>query len=122
MTEEFERIEAATVAVRVIESRGESALVEWVAEDGALKRAYVPTAHGFYDADDLEAGVPYGDPWEDLVDDVVVMGQDVAAALRRGGFWTAEDVERDPRRAQGVVNRLVAPNVAVMAKAAKDAR
>ena len=57
------------VAVKVIESKGKSALVQW-ADGEDLRRAYVPASKvkdGQCDEDALGAGIPYGVPWEELI-------------------------------------------------------
>ncbi|RPI92581.1 MAG: hypothetical protein EHM39_13500, partial [Chloroflexi bacterium] len=79
-----------TIPVRIIETKGASALVEWDAGD-MLRRAYVPkgaVTDGQADATILALGIPYGIDWPALLDLSGVTVETVTAALRRAGIWT----------------------------------
>lgn len=80
--------------IRVIETRGLTALVEW--DDGAgVHRAYVPTdriENAAADYETLAAGIPFGEAWETLPLGNVGAEQ-IAQALRARGIWTAEDAQ-----------------------------
>lgn len=95
------------VAVKVVAQKDQSALVEWAAGDD-VRRAYVPAGKiegGRCDLETLEAGIPYGAPWEDLVDLSGLTPQAVARQLRRHGIWTRADIERNMQGAQRAINR-----------------
>ena len=94
------------VAVRVVEQRDKSALVEWEAE-GDLCRAYVPAAKiegGQCDEDTLAAGIRYGVPWEDILGEMP-SGETVGKQLRRHGIWTRADIEKNMQGAQRAINQ-----------------
>ena len=83
------------IAVKIVEEKGKSALVEWQAE-GDLCRAYVPvskTEGGKCDEDTLGIAIPYGVPWEDLIGPVTT--ETVGKELRRRGIWTSADIEKN---------------------------
>ena len=95
-----------TVAVRVVARKDESALVEWEAE-GDLCRAYVPASKveaDRCDEDTLAAGIPYGVPWEDLIDLSALTPESIGVRLRRREIWTAADVERNIQVVQRTIN------------------
>ena len=88
--------------VRVVARKDGSALVEWMDGDGYLRRAYIPEAkvkegpHAGLGASAapvkvLEAGIPYGLPWEKWIE-VVATPEDIANELRRQGVWCWEDM------------------------------
>jgi len=82
------------VPVRVIGSKGESALVEWMDAEGMYRRVYVPLAKvtkGTVASKDLERGIPYGLPWEDYIE-VTATPASIANELRRMGAWRREDL------------------------------
>jgi hypothetical protein len=90
---------ASVVAVTIIKSKAETALVQWL-EAGALKRGYVPLAlvqEGQVDADELSAAAPYGVAWEQFLRPAAL---EIAEDLRREGIWTVRDlVSVNPRAA-----------------------
>lgn len=80
--------------VRVIGSKGESALVEWIDAEAMYRRVYVPlakVAKGTVATKDLERGIPYGLPWEEYIE-VEVTPASIANELRRLGAWRREDL------------------------------
>jgi hypothetical protein len=82
------------VPVRVIGSKGESALVEWIDAEGLYQRIYVPLAKvtkGTVASKDLERGIPYGLPWEEYIE-VTATPASIANELRRMGAWRREDL------------------------------
>lgn len=96
-----------SIAVKVIAQEGQSALVEWTTEDDA-HRAYVPhekIEDGECPEDALRAGIPYGAPWEELIDLSGLTPQAVARQLRRHGIWTRADIERNMQGAQRAINQ-----------------
>lgn len=100
------------VNVRIVEQEGESALVEWTEGDD-LRRAYVPvdkletaeTRWGFICAPHiLSAGIPYGAPWETLIDTSRLTPEAIGRELRRKGFWTSADIQANMRIVPKAVN------------------
>ena len=87
------------VAVTIIKSRGDAALVQWL-EGGALKRGYVPLSlvrEGQVEAEELRDAAPYGVEWARFLRPEAV---EIAEDLRREGIWTYQDlVSVNPRAA-----------------------
>ncbi len=109
--------------VRVVEDIGVSLLVEWSEPSGLLKRGYVPQECVVNDAaelSDLEAAAPYGVPWEQVLNVSDFTALRVAVELRRSGFWTRAQVEKDPGHAMRAVLRALPLNVSVLRRAAKQ--
>ena len=78
------------VAVTVVKSQQETALVEWTDDD--IHRVYVPVAavvNGKVSEEDLAAGVRYGVAWEELI--VPTTPETVAKRLRQLDIWTPAD-------------------------------
>ena len=74
--------------VRVVGTKGGSALVEW-----GERRAYVPAGavrDGAVSDLTLQRGVPYGVPWDDL-------REGLAARMHAAGIWTKDDLARNAR-------------------------
>ena len=87
-----------TMPVRVIETKGASALVEW--EANGPHRAYVPKAavgDGQADAYVLALGIPYGIDWETWIALPGDLPAVVGTALRRAGIWTYADLQQHDR-------------------------
>ena len=94
------------VNVRIVEQEGESALVEWTEGDD-LRRAYIPTEKvegGKCYQDVLDAGIPYGAPWKDLIPTSGLTPEAIGRELRRKGFWTSADIQANMRIVQKAVN------------------
>jgi hypothetical protein len=86
------------VRVRIVETKGKSALVEW--DDGRMHRAYVPveSLDGKLCPDNALKEAPvYGVPWELLLDLSGITPEAVADALRRKWIWTTEDAHAQSR-------------------------
>ncbi|MGD8499011.1 MAG: hypothetical protein PVJ86_00095 [Phycisphaerales bacterium] len=95
------------IIIDIIEQRGESALVEWP-QGGDLRRAYVPVSKvkdAKCDEDVLNAGLPYGTPWEELIDASRLTPAIIAKELRRRGVWTSVDIEASLSRTQRAINQ-----------------
>ena len=90
------------VAVTPVEVKGESALVQWLDGDG-LKRGYVPVAEieddGRVEKSTLDAAIPYGVPWGELLETVELRPEVLAAELKKQGLWASRDIEDSPRHA-----------------------
>jgi hypothetical protein len=93
--------------VTVIERKGKLALVQWLDGDD-LRRAYVPAnkvVGNRCDEDTLKVGIPYGVPWEALIQ-VEIDPAAIANELRKQGVWTARDLEMKPRALRQAVDRV----------------
>lgn len=124
MTEDKEKKPKAAkkVEVRVVAQEGESALAEW-AEEGDLRRAYVPVGKvegGRCDLDALNAGITYGVPWEDLIDVSGLTREAVGRELRRKGFWTSADINDNMRIVQRAVNAATGLSAASLYTLARE--
>lgn len=94
--------------VKIIKKSGESALVEW-GDNGGLHRAYIPetriSADGFVDKTVLDYAVPYGLPWESIIQ-FNASPDEFANQLRSHGIWNKEDAEKNPARVQGIIQSV----------------
>jgi len=111
----------ANVKVSVIRQRGQAALVEWVDSEGA-HRATIPASaihKGHASQDELEYGIPYGAPWEDLIA-LAATPDTIAAELRRRGIWTKEDLFSQPNVAVGAIQAAYGFDLAALIKAARQ--
>ena len=109
------------VKVKVIQQKGQAALVEWIAEDGA-HRATIPTStivKGQVASDELDFGIPYGEPWEELVI-VSATPETIAAELRRCGIWTKEDLEARPTQALSAIQAAYGFGLADLLRAVRQ--
>lgn len=103
------------VAVKVIRTEKQSALVEWV--DDGMHRAYVPASAVKDDAVSpitLSRGVPYGIPWEKA--ELSATADALAANLRARGIWTRADLIKSQQSAIAALQQtyrvdLVALNI-----------
>lgn len=121
-TEQKRKRSVKRMPVSIVKECGKTTLVEW--RDGRLKRAYVPTEAvlgSAVDGDVLDAGVNFGAEWEELCERSIITPNEVGDALRAAGFWTSEDIEHAPLRAQAIVNKLIGINVSIMARKARSA-
>lgn len=110
------------VKVRVIQRKGKSALVEWVVGDDK-QRAFVPATEidkGKCDAEVIKAGMPYGVPWEQLVDLSGITAEAVGKAMRKRNLWTATDIEQNMSGVSKAIAALISPVVIGLRRAAKQ--
>lgn len=109
------------IKVRVVQRRGESALVEWL--DGERQsRAMIPATAVVDDLvaeDVLAAGIPYGVPWGELVQ-LTATPDAVQAELYRVGVWTVDDLRQNPQLALGALQRVYGTDLAALMRAAKE--
>ena len=111
----------ANVKVRVIRQRGQAALVEWVDSEGA-HRATIPAGaihKGHVAKDELEYGIPYGVPWEELIA-LIATPTTIAAELRRRGIWTKGDLFSQPNVAVSAIQASYGFDLAALIKAARQ--
>jgi hypothetical protein len=110
------------IQIRVTETKGQSALVEWL--DGKdRKRVFVPADQVEGDKVEdavLDAGVPYGVPWREFVDLSGVTPETIERELRRRGIWTAADMERNTVGVSKAIAALISPVVIGLRRAVKQ--
>ena len=101
------------VRVRVVAAQGGAVLVEWVEADGRVQRVSVPTgeivAGEPIERETLETGIPYGVPWEDILQSDWL--RRLANELRKAGIWTMADLNTKMIDARGAVLRAWATEV-----------
>lgn len=104
---------AKAVPVTIIRVTGEGALVEY-AERGEPRRVTIPASlvrDGKAEDETLEAGVPYGIPWERL-ETAKVTPASIARALRNAGIWTCDDLRTKQMAAVGALQAACRVDVA----------
>jgi hypothetical protein len=107
------------IPVTVIETRGESVLVEYQA--GGLQRVIIPAMliqGGAVDAEELDQGVPYGLPWETIVKLQATPAR-LADELRKNGIWTIEDMRRYQAAIFGALQAVYGLELATLINAAE---
>lgn len=106
--------------VRVISRKNSAVLVEWVepGEEGRPHyfRSIVPeselTLTGVREAEhpNPAMGIPYGEPWEELIR-VEVSPAQIANEMRRMGIWTLADLRAEPNTARAALQKVLALDV-----------
>jgi hypothetical protein len=92
------------IPVSVLKRDGDVVLVEWV-RDGEAFRGYLPQAmlgDSGVAEDELEAAMPYGIPWADVLT-INASVSDLNKRLKNAGLWTAADVQNNPRVVIGAI-------------------
>lgn len=110
------------ITVRLVEQRGPSAVVEYARPDGSPARAILPAGlvqDGAVEAGELELGIPYGLPWEEICQ-LAATPAALADALRRAGIWTLEDLRRSPKAAAGAIQAVYGLEFAALIRAAEN--
>ena len=90
--------------VKIVQRQGKATLVEWI-DDGVTRRSTVPSAvieKGRVPTAELKRGIPYGEPWEELIE-LHATPENLAAELRRRGIWTVEDLQANAEIARGAI-------------------
>lgn len=108
-----------TISIKIIQSGGQSSLVEWYDPDRGMLRAYVPTpelSNGKCSRDVLDAGIPYGIPWSEIVS-VFLSPETIQRELRRIGIWDEDDLLKKASQVIGAVNRATGINFATLKNA-----
>lgn len=89
------------IKVNVIRRKGATMLVQFADENG-VQRVTLPSSSvdddGLVDVLELSLGIPYGLPWEEIVQ-FKATPETVTNELRRRGIWTREDLIADPNGA-----------------------
>ena len=106
--------------VRVVKSKGESAVVEWV-EDGKAFRKFVPLKlikNQGVEEKELDKCPDYGVPWSKEIKPNL-SSEDLEAALHNAGIWTAEDAVRNAGAVIGAINAAYKTDLGAILQAAK---
>jgi hypothetical protein len=112
------------IHARVVHSKGQTDLVEWV-ENGEAKRGYIPkteTWEGEIDKDILDAATPYGIPFEKYLEIPKVTAGDIIRSLHNNGIWTSEDLIKHQREALGAIQAVYLVTLAALNEAANNYR
>ena len=112
-----------SIAVRVVQKKGMAALVEWLDANGT-HRATIPVKairDNKVAKDELDYGIPYGEPWEDLIV-LAATPAVIAEQLRKVGIWTYEDLLSRPNQALGAIQAAYGFDLAALLKAANQSR
>lgn len=108
--------------VKVLNREGASVLVEW--NDGEIHRAYIPVTalkeNGTVHKSTLEAGIPYGLEWEDIIGELKATPVEVGRKLRAAGIWTANDLFKNGNAALGAIQAAYGLDLATLMAAAQE--
>ena len=111
------------IDVKVINSRGQSALVEYI-ENGRLKRKTVPVKDVIdnqVNKYNLNLGISYGIEWSKLVK-LNATPEQLEQNLRNAGIWTKEDALNNAQIVQGVLQKTYGIDYAAILRIAKEAK
>lgn len=107
--------------VKVLQTQGQSALVEWYDKDAELlRRAYVPNnelSNGTCSLEVLDSGIPYGLPWAKFLE-IQMTPESLERELRRIGLWTLDDFASKGPQVFGAINRSTGVNLSKLKQAA----
>lgn len=106
--------------IRVIQSHGKGAVVEWV-DDGKAYRKIVPhnkVKDGRIEEDVLDKSPDYGVPWAKEIK-LSASSDDLEAALHNAGIWTPQDAMKNSGSIMGALNATYKSDLASILRAAK---
>jgi hypothetical protein len=83
--------------VKLIRQEGEAALVQHMHLRVTIPSGELVNGHCSEEA--LAAGIPWGEPWDEIVS-ISLKPEMVAARLRRLGAWTWDDLLENPLKAR----------------------
>lgn len=110
------------IKVKVILVDGQATLIQ-SRHEGVLGRKVVPSRKvegGSVDIETWEAGIVYGQPWEDLwVPHVTAKA--IAQALREHGIWDESDLRRNPGRALAALQSVYRLDLMALLSATENA-
>lgn len=110
------------VKVNVIRRKGQSALVQFVDDDG-LQRIELPSSSvgedGLVDELELGMGMPYGLRWEEIVQ-FSVTPEMLADELRRRGIWTLDNLMVNMQGAVGAFQAIYGVDASRLLKRARQ--
>lgn len=103
--------------MRTIKTAGKAALVEWE-ENGTLQRAWVP-AESADNQEEAALGIPYGVPWQEVIELQPIDSARLETLLRQRGIWTAADAQAHPQAIVGAIIELIGVDMAAVLRAAR---
>lgn len=117
------------ISITAIGREGQAALVQWVDEQGALRRAHIPTTSVMTDAvgqtkalaSELRLGIPYGIPWAQLIKPAVT-SERIEQALHDVGIWTVKDLQANTQAAVGALQTAYGVDLGVLLNIAARSR
>ena len=109
------------IPVTVVKRSHEAVLVEFV-RDGKVGRVIIPASADVLalTAGDLDLGIPWGIPWEDLLKEVTITPAQLAEALHNAGIWTAQDLQVNTRAAIGALQAVFQIDLAYLLTVARE--
>lgn len=111
------------IEVKVISTRGQSALIE-CSKGGKLERKTVPLADiqdGKISEYKLKLGVPYGLEWSKLIT-LKTTSDLLEQNLRQAGVWTAEDALSNSQRLLSVLQKTYGVDMSTIQILAKQVK
>ena len=114
----------ATTKVYVIAKKGASVLVQWN-EGETVKRGFVPIKAVTGDqciSDILDMAISQSVGWDKFIQPITISPERIANALYGAGFFTVQDIERDPIGAQSAINVAVGINAAAICRLARNSQ
>lgn len=106
--------------IRVISSRGKSAIVEWVYRARSYRKT-VPIQeikNGKIDEEILDKCPDYGVPWGAEIN-LTATSEDIEVALHNAGIWTAEDAMKNASAVIGALTAAYKTDLVAILQAAK---
>jgi len=103
--------EMQKIQVIIIRRKGESILVQYTRED-TLQRCTIPVAqldNNLVDDQVLQAGIPYGYPWEDI--QLTFDMKKFMNELHQVDIWTAEDLLKSPQKLWSALRAALADSL-----------
>ena len=114
----------ATVPVKILNSNGRSALIEWLDNDGVM-RGIIPQeviVDDFVNEEHLSLAIPYGIDWAYALENAIpkVTPQEFAAVLHQYNIWTLEDLTSNPARSFTAIQAVYGLDFQTLVKFAKS--
>jgi len=88
-------------------------LVQWEDKD-RTRRGFLPTqevSDNKVTESALKCATPYGESWEELLEEPNVTKKSIAAEMRKHGIWTKEDLLANPVKILKIAARIVEPTI-----------
>ena len=113
----------STVIVRVIQRGRGAVLIQWN-EDKRSLRGWVPDVA--IDSDqrvntsELDKAIPYGIPFQDLLEDIIISKQQLIDELHRRNIWTEQDIINNPVEISRAITASVSMSVSKFQTAVRE--
>jgi len=92
---------AKKVEIKILQTKDESALIEYHDKEGYPLRAYLPTSEvegkDKISLDLLELAIPFGIPWAAMLDLSDLTPERIEQELHKFGIWTRADLDHKDR-------------------------